>query len=158
MSKSGQFKLSEGESESKGIKEGTPANKTAGDPPPPTPPKPSPRRGRIAEKPVPQASEAVKAYRELAHLWPNEPQKQAIDAAVCPETVPRWTECIEAWLLRGYAKTNVGGMLDWFRDGIPKWNGGGSRGAKSNVEKSLEAGDNFLRMMQQQEAIDGNAG
>ena len=154
MSKSGQFKLSEGESESKGIKEGTPANKTAGDPPPPPPPKPSPRRGRIADKPVPQPSEAVKAYRELAHLWPNEPQKQAIDAAVHPETVPRWTECIEAWLLRGYAKTNVGGMLDWFRDGIPKWNGGkGGNRRMSNVEMSLQNARELLA----EGASDGNA-
>ena len=105
-----------------------------------TKPKSSPRRGKIAaDAPIPQQPEAILVYRELAHLWPNEAQKRAIVAAVTPETVPRWRECIDAWLQRGHNPRNVDGMLDWYRNGIPTYNSNsGNSGRKTKDEQAFE--------------------
>jgi DNA-binding MarR family transcriptional regulator len=70
---------------------------------------------------------AVRAYHELCKLTPNEMQRAEIAAAV-HDTV-RWQEVIQQWLLTGYRKTNVAGMLDWYKHGIPeRGHGFGSKG------------------------------
>jgi len=37
-----------------------------------------------------------------------------------PRALDKWKATINAWLAAGYKPRNITGMLDWFRDGIPK--------------------------------------
>lgn len=60
---------------------------------------------------------AVRACRERCKLTPNETQHAEIAVAV--RDMPRWEEVLERWLLAGYRKNNVAGMLDWYRGRIP---------------------------------------
>ena len=92
---------------------------------------------RIGETPVSDTSkekriektQAVMVYRSITHLYPNVAQEEEINKVVQPNELPKWQEIIKEWLLRGYNKTNVKGMLEWFQNGIPqaykskaKWN------------------------------------
>lgn len=109
-------------------------------PAPTTQSKPSPRQGRIPDKPIPQPSEAVQAYHEMMQHWPSKAQQTEINKYVAPEQVPRWQEVVKAWNLRGNKPTNVDGMLDWFRDGIPKYAGGKGNGRLQTASKSTRGG------------------
>jgi len=49
-----------------------------------------------------------------------------------PVALNKWREVVTHWSLCGNKLTNVTGMLDWFRDGIPQYkNGASSNGHKS---------------------------
>jgi predicted transcriptional regulator len=37
-----------------------------------------------------------------------------------PAALEKWRSVVEAWLLAGYKLTNITGMLDWYKDGIPQ--------------------------------------
>ncbi len=118
--------------------------------------------------PKPKRSEAVLAFQEIMHRLPNAAQMIAIDARVTVEAVPRWREAVTAWAVRGNKPTNVDGMLDWFKKGVPEYvakppaNGGpGPPQRMSNVERSLQACRNVLARDAEQrrmEAEHGNEG
>jgi hypothetical protein len=72
---------------------------------------------------------AVQAYRGVCKLTADETQRAAIAGTVTDVT--QWEEVMRRWLLAGYRKTNVQGMLDWYRNGIPERNGGSGRDASS---------------------------
>lgn len=38
------------------------------------------------------------------------------------ESLEKWKKVVTAWALAGHKPTNITGMLDWFRDGIPQYN------------------------------------
>ena len=61
---------------------------------------------------------AVKVYRELCKLTPDAVQRGAMVEDV--RDTGQWEEVIRRWLLAGYRKTNLAGMLDWYRNGIPE--------------------------------------
>ncbi len=82
-------------------------------------------RGSDSESPAhaltSQDNDAVKAYRELCGRTPD-----AMQRAVISETVTdlsHWAEVIRQWLLSGFRKQNVAGMLDWYTHGIPQRGG-----------------------------------
>lgn len=97
-------------------------------------PKSSPKSTKTSPKTSKTAAEkprdpnldhpAVKIYRDMAHLTPDECQRAEIAAQVV-DTV-KWTGVIRAWLMHGNKKANVSGMLDWYRDGIPTYRNTGN--------------------------------
>jgi DNA-binding MarR family transcriptional regulator len=95
----------------------------------------------LAEPPAPTPDPqldhpAVKAYRDTCKRTPDETQRAAIAAAVTD--LARWQEIVRQWLLTGYRKQNVAGMLDWYQNGIPDkggshgWGGGARLGFQGN--------------------------
>jgi hypothetical protein len=61
----------------------------------------------------------------VCKVTPNETQRAAIAETVTD--LPTWQEVMRRWLLKDYRKTNVEGMLDWYRNGIPERSGGNGR-------------------------------
>ncbi|HUW10431.1 MAG TPA: phage replisome organizer N-terminal domain-containing protein [Anaerolineae bacterium] len=53
-----------------------------------------------------------------------------------PPELKRWHDMINAWLKRGYRKGNIEGMLDWFKNGIPKTKGRRNNGSKRTGSSS----------------------
>lgn len=78
------------------------------------------------KKPRPPRSLAVLRFQELSGTWPNKVQISDIDQAVDDGQLDRWETAIKAWLRKGYRPTDVDGMLDFFKNGVPK-NGNGKR-------------------------------
>jgi hypothetical protein len=64
---------------------------------------------------------AVKAYRDACRRTPNATQRAAISETVTD--LSRWEEVIRQWVLAGFRKQNVAGMLDWYNQGIPQRGG-----------------------------------
>jgi hypothetical protein len=62
---------------------------------------------------------AIKAYQEIARLWPDRAIRPqiCIDVGESPESLDRWRKTILAWIGLGWNKRNVAGMLEHFRDG-----------------------------------------
>ncbi len=83
-------------------------------------------RGRERESPAhalpSQENDAVKAYRELCGRTPDATQRAAISETVTD--LSHWAEVVRQWVLSGYRKQNVAGMLDWYTQGIPQRGGG----------------------------------
>lgn len=97
---------------------------------------------------------AVVLYKQIAHLTPGDVQRDAIVERVTD--IEAWGACVRTWMLRGNNKMNVGGMLDWYRDGIPqhtrggnghevaKGSDGGCVGRERSGKRSQEEVDNSL--------------
>lgn len=68
-----------------------------------------------------QDNDAVKAYRELCGRTPDATQRAAISETVTD--LSHWAEVIRQWVLSGFRKQNVAGMLDWYTQGIPQRGG-----------------------------------
>ena len=88
----------------------------------------APARGKREPATGPSATtDAVRAYRDVLKISPNEAQRTAINAAIGqdPQSLVRWREVLTAWTLRGNKPTNVQGCLDWFAGGVPE--AGGAR-------------------------------
>ncbi len=83
-------------------------------------------RGSDSESPAhalpSQENDAVKAYRELCGRTPDAMQRAAISETVTD--LSHWAEVVRQWVLSGYRKQNVAGMLDWYTQGIPQRGGG----------------------------------
>lgn len=75
-------------------------------------------------------NEAVKAYSDITRVNPNGPQADEITEKVAPSALDKWKSVLKAWMIAGHLPTNVTGMLDWYRDGIPK-NGNGKPHARA---------------------------
>ncbi len=82
-------------------------------------------RGRDSESPAhalpSQDYVAVKVYRELCGRTPDATQCAAISETVTD--LSRWAEVVRQWVLSGFRKQNVAGMLDWYTQGIPQRGG-----------------------------------
>lgn len=64
-------------------------------------------------------SEACQVYREIFKLWPNAIQEKEINEKIISEhDLHKWRECCKAWALAGNRPTSIGGILDWFKNGI----------------------------------------
>lgn len=66
---------------------------------------------------------AVKIWGDLTNQKvPNWDLATAIHETVGTDkrALDKWKDTVNAWLMAGYKARNIGGMLDWFRDGIPK--------------------------------------
>lgn len=63
-------------------------------------------------------------YQELTGIIPNpdSEQRQAIlsTVGITEDCLQRWRYAIRAWLLNDYKRTNVGGMLRWYAEGVPE--------------------------------------
>jgi hypothetical protein len=105
---------------------------------------------------------AVQAYRKECKLTPNETQRAAIAAAVAD--LARWEEVMRQWLLLGYRKNNVAGMLDWYRHGVPERSRGnhgvsggcGQGGAGANARyraRARETADERARLDAEWESL-----
>lgn len=86
------------------------------------PPEPEPVPNTLsiesaAAGPPNRAPSASEVYREVCRLNPRPAQREAIEAVVTD--IDRWRDACRNWVLRGYKPTNVDGMLEWYRDGIP---------------------------------------
>jgi len=83
----------------------------------------APARGKREPATGPSATtDAVRAYRDVMRVTPNQAQRTAINAAVSATTdaLVRWRDVLTAWTLRGNKPTNIQGCLDWFSGGIPE--------------------------------------
>src|SRR3972149_7038211 len=49
-----------------------------------------------------------------------------------PVALTKWRGVVEAWQMAGHKPTNITGMLDWFRDGIPQH--GANNGTQQNTD------------------------
>lgn len=93
-------------------------------------------RAREPAPPAPSAKpKAVIVYHNLVGFPPDVVGEQAIIAAVGEDepSLKRWGDAVTAWLLSGHRGSNVRGMLDWYRDGVPSYklqetNGNGQPG------------------------------
>lgn len=88
----------------------------------PTPTKQTVRRTKATNPPKPKAepdpllsNPNVIAYREVAAIWPNTIQRQAIADSITDSAL--WTSVVKDWSMRGWSKMNVAGMLDVYRKG-----------------------------------------
>jgi hypothetical protein len=124
------------------------------DPTPKPPKKPKKGKGEVKVK-----STAINAYRDVFHLWPNSTQEEAINNAISQEkepmheTVTRWSQICETWALRGFKPTNVQGMLDWLRNGIPPAGPKGKTGDK--VTKTLNTLANRIEQHRREAEVNG---
>lgn len=59
---------------------------------------------------------AIIAYRDHAHLTPNNDQRTEI-ARVIGDDSEKWGALVRDWMLAGYKPSNVAGMLDAFKNG-----------------------------------------
>jgi len=89
------------------------------------PPSPSPPNGYSSKNPPP----AVKVWGDLTNSsCPN--WKIALEmhnaVGLDPPNLKKWADVINAWLKRGYNGRNIDGLLDWYRDGIPKGHSNGN--------------------------------
>ena len=72
----------------------------------------------------------------MCKLTPNETQRAAIAATVTD--VSKWQEVMQRWLLKDYRKSNVEGMLDWYKQGIP--GGTSGNGWNGRIRTDAESG------------------
>ena len=95
------------------------------EPTPPPTPKPNNKK--------PDTIPAFQVYVEVTGAYSlTKKQRALIGDAVGsdPAALARWGDVVKEWvLLRGYNPRNIGGMLEWFRDGKPKPT---NKGAKQN--------------------------
>jgi DNA-binding Lrp family transcriptional regulator len=77
--------------------------------------------GQPAHALTSQENDAVKVYRDACGRTPNATQRAAISETVTD--LSRWEEVIRQWVLSGFRKQNVAGMLDWYNQGIPQRGG-----------------------------------
>jgi hypothetical protein len=82
--------------------------------PPPEPPEKPKRRGNWK-------SAIALLYHANMGMYPNAVQETEIAATVTDTEL--FAACMKAWRLKGYAPTNVPGVLDWYRRGGPPANG-----------------------------------
>ena len=87
----------------------TPITKSAAKPAAPRPPKPSKPIDPLLEHP------AVKAYRGIAKATPNQQQRQLIADSVTD--VQAWEAVLNHWMLHGWNKLNVQGIIDSYENG-----------------------------------------
>lgn len=78
----------------------------------------------------------------------------------------KWRQVVDAWRVAGHKATNITGQLDWFRNGIPTYNG--NNGVKTNgqykqqrqsntiISPTPEAEARLRRMAATLEAADGS--
>lgn len=94
------------------------------------------KKGRAshAREPRPQTfTPAVTALYEVSKCRPTQAQADLITAEV-GDRLDEWRSVVAAWCVeRGFSPRNVGGMLEWLRDGIPK--GGRQNGRKPEVRR-----------------------
>lgn len=97
---------------------------------PPKPQKPGKR---------PDVIQAVQVFVEVTKKYClNKTQMGVLKEVVgdSPIALEKWRGVVTAWNLRGYKTTDVDGMLQWFKDGIPERNGGKVNGNPSEPTTS----------------------
>lgn len=73
----------------------------------------------------------------------NKVQIKEIESVVgdTPAALARWEQSVKAWQLAGYKLTNVTGMLEWFKDGIPQHKNGANGNGKHHRNNGAVHGD-----------------
>jgi len=84
---------------------------------------------------VSKKSKPVYLLHSLSKYWANPVQEQLIDDSV--KDMTKWREVVEAWLGVGYKAKNVTGMVDWYLNGIQRYN-------KVSQPNTGNGGRNFL--------------
>jgi hypothetical protein len=85
-----------------------------------------------------QPPPSVQVYRSKVHLFPESCLWPRIDEAVGQkrEDLAFWGKVIEGWVMMGWKKTNLSGMLDFFeRREIPGQGNGNGKGDNTVAEK-----------------------
>jgi hypothetical protein len=80
----------------------------------------------------PETNPPFRIYREVTgSMALNKTQRRKIfnDIGKSPPELSKWRDVVEAWNLAGYKPTNISGMLDWYRRGIPQHNGANRNGS-----------------------------
>jgi hypothetical protein len=82
-----------------------------------------------APPPKPTDHPYVQAYREVFQRYPPKAQMARIaKMAVTPPGTEQFKCACESWLMKGFRPTNIDGILEWYRDGVPTYqNGKGHR-------------------------------
>lgn len=106
-------------------------------------------RGAPAKLISDQIHPAVRVYAELTGKQPRRGtlQYDSIARTVTDNNgnVEKWRGIVQAWLLADYRSTNVGGMLDWFTNGIPNHRPGGEKTQQQAEQEQADALDLKLR-------------
>jgi len=89
----------------------------------PPPPEPEPEPAPVKE----EAPKAINAYRAIFHSYPRRETWGFIVTAVGerPDRLQTWARVCTEWLLRGYNKYNVRGLIDCFHKGGVETRGNG---------------------------------
>jgi DNA-binding transcriptional regulator YhcF (GntR family) len=91
-----------------------------------TPPTPSPPKA--IDHPY------VQAYREVFQRYPAKAQIAKIaKMVVTPPGITAFTCACESWLMKGFRPTNIDGILEWYRDGVPVYQNGRTRRSSTPV-------------------------
>jgi hypothetical protein len=70
----------------------------------------------------------VMAYREVFQRYPPKAQMARIaKMAVTPPGTEQFKCACESWLMKGFRPTNIDGILEWYRDGVPSYQNGKGR-------------------------------
>jgi hypothetical protein len=81
-----------------------------------------------APPPKPAEHPYVQAYREVFQRYPPKAQMARIaKMAVTPPGTEQFKCACESWLMKGFRPTNIDGILEWYRDGVPSYQNGKGR-------------------------------
>lgn len=98
----------------------------------------SKKKGSERASAKPAHHPAIDVYRSKARRYPDEAQWPSIEKTVTTDdaSLTRWGNVVEAYILCGWYKGNVSGMLDWYkRNEIPHTNGSGRKSPEPTQPK-----------------------
>lgn len=117
------------------------------EPEPAPEPKPEPvpkaKRERVSVRDPRTGHPAVQAYRSITGKLPPKPLYDAVIATLGengpPEAdVGRARDCYHAWLARGYNPSALTWLLEWYKTGIPKPDGGNGKRASPQTVPEVD--------------------
>jgi hypothetical protein len=92
-------------------------------------------------------------FQEITKAWPNSEQIKLIDETVITNVdLDRFESVVKTWMLRGFKPTNVEGMIEWYRSGIPSRTNGGNKptGKPATVASTEEDLDDWKKLQAEQ--------
>lgn len=96
-------------------------------------------KGKGADAPDPPRHPAIDVYRSKARRFPDRAQWPAIERGIGTDekSLERWGKTVEAYILCGWNKVNIGGMLEWYGRGelphVKRMGGGNGRGTSDHA-------------------------
>jgi hypothetical protein len=95
----------------------------------------------------------VTRFQEITKAWPNSEQIKLINETVMTNVdLDRFESVVKTWMLRGFKPTNIEGMIEWYRSGIPSRTNGGNKpiGKPATVASTEEDLDDWKKLQAEQ--------
>lgn len=113
------------------------------EPKPVAEPVPKAKRERVSTRDPRTGHPSVQAYRSITGKLPPKPLYDAVIATLGengpPEAdVGRARDCYHAWLARGYNPSALTWLLEWYKTGIPKPDGGNGKRASPQTVPEVD--------------------